>query len=422
MGKQSGSSNYKMAEVDRLLQLVEKYLPLGKDEWERLTNDYNATRPRSWNERDTDSIRRKFKAMYGARKPSGKGNIPPHIDRAKELKRAVDQKASVIEMDDCADEDSDDEPDQEKDEELEDDRPISPDFSFDYVSEDTLFHDRGGDGSAALSGGSFSAFVGNEAPTGSEGVKPFDDGEAMRAVNSGEVLSHLDVRVGVEGLEAFTPPAQTNPSPSDAAPTRTLRSAGLRKPKKPRTTSNNKPKSARTGTIQQPKPTEAGRTRITSDSNLQASSNRLGGGDLRAFRDSLWSKRSTEDGDLDSAEASFAKTKRVRAQRATEVLSQKLSTIQSVSSGLSGSIMEMVLLLREENEMKAETRRADEEQRRRDEVAAREERYQVEKREAEERRRQDNLEREERARRDREEARARTQELAMLLGVLKKAE
>eukprot|EP00644_Phytophthora_capsici_P011292 jgi/Phyca11/110482/e_gw1.18.648.1 len=82
----------------------------------------------------------------------------------------------------------------------------------------------------------------------------------------------------------------------------------------------------------------------------------------------------------------------------------------------------MVQLVREENEMKAETRRTDEDQCRRDEATAREERYQVEKREAEEHRRQDNLEREERARRDREEASARTQELAMLLGVLKKPE
>ncbi|KAG1686500.1 hypothetical protein DVH05_006514 [Phytophthora capsici] len=171
IGKQSGSSNYKLSEVDRLLQLVEEYLPLGKDEWERLTNDYNATRSRSWNERDSDSILRKFKAMYGARNPSGKGNIPAHIERAKELKRAVDQKASVIEMDDCADEDSADEPDREDDEELEDKRPISPDFSFDFNPNEALFGDRGGVVAGPASGSVFAiAASSNKAPTVSEDI------------------------------------------------------------------------------------------------------------------------------------------------------------------------------------------------------------------------------------------------------------
>ncbi|ETM38854.1 hypothetical protein L914_14938 [Phytophthora nicotianae] len=60
----------------------------------------------------------------------------------------------------------------------------------------------------------------------------------------------------------------------------------------------------------------------------------------------------------------------------------------------------MVLLLREENEMKAEAR-ADVDRRRLDEEATREEGYHAEKKETEERRSQDNLEREERARRQR---------------------
>ncbi|ETM42205.1 hypothetical protein L914_12107 [Phytophthora nicotianae] len=63
MGKNNGSSNYKMAEVNRLMDLVESYLPLGKDGWERLASEFNATRPRSWAERDFDSLRRKFKPL-----------------------------------------------------------------------------------------------------------------------------------------------------------------------------------------------------------------------------------------------------------------------------------------------------------------------------------------------------------------------
>ncbi|ETK79021.1 hypothetical protein L915_15089 [Phytophthora nicotianae] len=80
----------------------------------------------------------------------------------------------------------------------------------------------------------------------------------------------------------------------------------------------------------------------------------------------------------------------------------------------------MVLLLREENEMKAEAR-ADVDRRRLDEEATREEGYHAEKKETEERRSQDNLEREERALGDREDARARTQELAISLDTLTKS-
>ncbi|KAG3126842.1 hypothetical protein PI124_g22305 [Phytophthora idaei] len=62
----------------------------------------------------------------------------------------------------------------------------------------------------------------------------------------------------------------------------------------------------------------------------------------------------------------------------------------------------------------------DEDQRRRDEMSAREARYLVEKAEAEERRRQEKLELEDRARRDKEEARARVQEMMLFIGALAK--
>ncbi|ETM31222.1 hypothetical protein L914_21172 [Phytophthora nicotianae] len=95
---------------------------------------------------------------------------------------------------------------------------------------------------------------------------------------------------------------------------------------------------------------------LANTSSIEVTSlSRLGGGDLRAFRDIL-GKRSIDDDDLDNAEASFAKAKRVRAQLATEALRQKLSTIQNTWPSLGSSMTEMVLLLHEENEMKVEAR------------------------------------------------------------------
>ncbi|ETM98101.1 hypothetical protein PPTG_24725 [Phytophthora nicotianae INRA-310] len=106
MGKQAGSTNYLMAEVNRLLVLVEEHLSLGKDEWEP-----SANRP--------------------ARRTC-------HIKQAKDLKRAVDDKANVVEMDDCGEDDSDADPEDDLEEEK---RPVEPDFSFYYEPDDSFFND-----------------------------------------------------------------------------------------------------------------------------------------------------------------------------------------------------------------------------------------------------------------------------------------
>uniref|UniRef100_H3H9J9 DUF6818 domain-containing protein n=1 Tax=Phytophthora ramorum TaxID=164328 RepID=H3H9J9_PHYRM len=119
-----------MAEITRLLKLVEEYLPLGKDEWERLSVAYKTSRSRTWAERDLDSLRRKFKALYSTRKQTGAAEMPPHIEKAKWAKQAIDDKANVVKMNDAADEDQDD--NKGKDE-----RYVEPDFSFEpYFNEE----------------------------------------------------------------------------------------------------------------------------------------------------------------------------------------------------------------------------------------------------------------------------------------------
>ncbi|ETM97812.1 hypothetical protein PPTG_24818 [Phytophthora nicotianae INRA-310] len=70
MTKLTGSANYKLSEVQRMLTLVAKFLPLGKDEWKRLANSYNSNRGRGIAERDYESLQRKFKMLYSTRKPT----------------------------------------------------------------------------------------------------------------------------------------------------------------------------------------------------------------------------------------------------------------------------------------------------------------------------------------------------------------
>lgn len=149
-------------------------------------------------------------------------------------------------------------------------------------------------------------------------------------------------------------------------------------------------------------------------------SNRLGGTNLYTFRDTVGAKRALQEDDKDITEASYAKAKRTRAIKATTLLKDKFCSIEKSSSSMGSSMFEMMLMLREDSERKAETRRLEEDQRRRDAAQAKEERQRAEKAEVEGRRRQEKLEMEERARRDREDARARTQELLLFIDALTK--
>ncbi|KAG2820200.1 hypothetical protein PC129_g10843 [Phytophthora cactorum] len=130
MVKSSGSTSYKLAKIDRLLDLVEDHFPLGKDEWERLSSPYNSSRPHGWAEREFESLRRKFKVLYSTRKPTGTATMPPHVSKANHLNKDIDEKAIIVEMDDEADEDLENE-DQAAD--APDGAPTyPPDLRFDF--------------------------------------------------------------------------------------------------------------------------------------------------------------------------------------------------------------------------------------------------------------------------------------------------
>ncbi|ETN05914.1 hypothetical protein PPTG_23464 [Phytophthora nicotianae INRA-310] len=311
MAKLTGSTNYKFTEVQRLLSLVAKFLPLGKDEWERLASSYNSNRGRGIAEQDYESLRRKFKMLY-------------------KIKQSIDDKASVEEMDDGADVDAQ--------EEEEGESPQIFVLTSKHVAQpDTI-----------------------------DGTTNFD-----------ELLESAAVH---EGLEAFAstprPPPGHHPDPTD-------------------------PLNANF----EPEKSSVGRSRRTAESKGYISTpNRLGGGNLAAFRETIDRKRGADDDD-DLHEASYAK-----------------SDLENTSGAMGINIVELMILMREDTERRDEVRRAEEEQRRCDDILAREMRYNAEKKKAEERRRQEKLETEERSRRDKEEACARSQELMPFISALVKKE
>ncbi|GMF41359.1 unnamed protein product [Phytophthora fragariaefolia] len=345
----------------------------------RLATSFNANRPRGAPERDFESLRRKFKVLYSTRKPTGMPNMPPHIKKTKEVKQAIDDKANVVEMDDEADEDC----------------PIEPDCSFEAEPDGSFYVY--GDGN-------------------SDGDGDSDGVQLSNGANSAARLKMLTTALATDGpaYSGHTPRPASLPAPNGARPSSARRS-GLGAPsRKSKVTPNavnvNGPPSA---------PVVACQYEAEKYPKMHNFSNRLGGQDLTAFRDTVSAKRALED-DKETLASSFAKAKRIHAMRTSTALKTKLASIEGTASSMGGSLLEAILLLREENERKAEERRAEEEKRRREEIAALEARYLADKADAAERRHQEKLEREERARRERDESRARTQELVMLINAIKK--
>ncbi|KAE9019273.1 hypothetical protein PR001_g13923 [Phytophthora rubi] len=296
-------------------------------------------------------------------------NIPPHILKANELKQAIDEKANVIEMDDEADRDQ---------------RFIEPD-SFEACPDDSF----------------------NEE----------DDGEGVLLATTDEPRLDEDSPVtdgSVAGASAASSHVQAERVPGFAR----IALGSL----KPRYTTSNTAASKCPAPEEQPAVQGrllGKRTDKKTKSKYANFSNRLGGGFLTEFRDTIGAKRALEE-DKGMLEASYTKAKRIRAEKATTALKTKLAGLENAANSMGESFMETILLLREENKRKEEDRRAEEEQRRRDDIAAREARLLADKSDAEERRRQDKIDMEERARRDRDEARARTQELMLMIQAITK--
>ncbi|GMF26482.1 unnamed protein product [Phytophthora fragariaefolia] len=322
--------------------------------------------------------------------------MPPNIKKANEIKIAIDDKANLIELDDEADGEE---------------RPTEPDFCFDIDPDASFYGD--GDG-VQLAANTTAGGAATEGSFGTdESVAPESIGSS-RSSNLREFKELLASPLVLEGAyDAARTPRPAHPS---AAPcTGRAGSGGVSKAR----AASHETLAANTAQTHQQQSARLLASRREADKypKLQNYSNRLGGQDLSTFRGTIGVKRGNED----DKETSFAKAMRIRAMATTTARKPKLAGREASASNMGGSLLEMLLLLREENERKAEERRAVEEKRRREDAIAQEARFRAEKTEAEERRRQKKVKRDERARRDHVEARARTQELVMIIGALTKS-
>ncbi|KAE9092849.1 hypothetical protein PF005_g12758 [Phytophthora fragariae] len=273
MVKQTGSPNYKIVEIDRILAIVEEHLSLGKDEWEeRVATDCNLIRV----EQDLESLQRKFKSLYSMPNPTGTVEMPPHVKKAKLAKRSIDDKANIVEIDDEADEDEEDAYGQESNELF-----VEPDFSF-----DPLLRAR---------------FGCDESDTACDQVVNV----VLVILTPSRHADSLDTcndQVVVDGLKAFAPTPGPAPLTSVSA-TRQLRSSGLKKPRKASTPSLISSETAvaakttKTPAARGLRPGSRDEDEAHRHASLQSTSNRLGGSNLYSFRDSVGEKRAREGDD-----------------------------------------------------------------------------------------------------------------------------
>ncbi|KAI9997858.1 hypothetical protein PInf_002115 [Phytophthora infestans] len=87
-------------QVEHLLSLVEQILSLGSAQWDDVHYAYNRNLPAEKPQRDSESLRRKFYALKNAKKPTGDPSCPPEIRRAKHVFREIEDKCSVLQLDD----------------------------------------------------------------------------------------------------------------------------------------------------------------------------------------------------------------------------------------------------------------------------------------------------------------------------------
>ncbi|KAE9216017.1 hypothetical protein PF004_g14578 [Phytophthora fragariae] len=282
-------------------------------------------------------------------------NMPPHVKKTKEVNQAIDDNANVIEMDGEADED----------------RPIEPDFCFEADPDESFYGDDDVDGEGVQTADRLST----------ESSTCTDESVACDSVESGssrlgefqELLA--DTLTSGDLTDAARTPRPAPPSATST--TRRAESSGL--PKKRRAAVSTVAGIAPPPSAPQQTPLAAARLQEAEKyPKLPNFSNRLDGQGLTTFRDTVGGLEE----DKETMEASFAKAKRIRALGTSMALKTKLASLVAAANNTGESLLEPILLLHEENECKAEERRAEEEKHRRAEVAAQEARYLADKAEA----------------------------------------
>ena len=91
------------AEVDGLLDVIEELLPIGPNDWDRVTERHCTYYPGLG--RTRESLKRKFASLYNHKKPTGDPTCPATVRRAKRVWERIKEEMDVSEGEQSNDDD-----------------------------------------------------------------------------------------------------------------------------------------------------------------------------------------------------------------------------------------------------------------------------------------------------------------------------
>jgi hypothetical protein len=97
---------WKRPELEFLLHLIEQRLPVGGEEWAKVAELHVKEYPD--NQRDKDSIKRKYSKLYLAKMPTGDPSCPWSVRRAKAINEQIKRKCDITEGNSDAESEQDD--------------------------------------------------------------------------------------------------------------------------------------------------------------------------------------------------------------------------------------------------------------------------------------------------------------------------
>ncbi|KAJ7147904.1 hypothetical protein C8R43DRAFT_844434, partial [Mycena crocata] len=95
-GRPQGSSNFTAADTGKLLDLVEKYLPVGEKGWKKIKAKFV-----KWARKNgRQLLDNKYKQLIRTKKPTGDAYCPPDVKRAHRLEASINERAATCELND----------------------------------------------------------------------------------------------------------------------------------------------------------------------------------------------------------------------------------------------------------------------------------------------------------------------------------
>ena len=96
VGRQAGAKGYSDEEVDLLLDIFEKYLPAGSNQWTAVAKSYNLSATvQGFSQRDEASLKQKFEKVSGAKKKTGSTVLSRQTVRSRKLSTLLLESCSV---------------------------------------------------------------------------------------------------------------------------------------------------------------------------------------------------------------------------------------------------------------------------------------------------------------------------------------